>query len=118
MDHSSYDTVNIRYMFQGSIAVPKPANWDVMDAQQKLWWADDILRDKSDSDLLNGLSEFTGTTVQVQGDFFDSAPLALALDLDKANNDDTDPVRVITTRAWEDYWSASEREPEETEEYL
>jgi hypothetical protein len=52
------DKIRIRFLKPGQIEVNKPENFDEMTMRDKINWANDILTDQTDSQILEALADF------------------------------------------------------------
>ncbi len=70
----SKEVIQIRFLRPGRIVAPKPSNFDTLSPQEKLAWANQVLAETSDANLVQAMSDFAPNE-----DFFDETPEAVAL---------------------------------------
>lgn len=88
--------VDIRFLRQGLIEAETPKGFEEMSKQKKIEWAQQILNDKSDKELIQAMSDFREGINQ----FFDETPTVEAIE----GGDEDDAFYgcpIVQTKAWQ-----------------
>jgi hypothetical protein len=93
--------VNIRFLRQGSIEVDAPDNIKKMTAQEIKIWAEKIIEEQSDEELLRALADFRYPKID---GYFDSPPQCSAVE-------DSAGVNIMTTEEWQMFCYGTGNDP-------
>lgn len=91
--------LSIRFLRQGSINVPKPCDFDTWTQDKQLEWAEDVISNHTDLELVEAMSDYPNTEL---GLYFDEAPqVACIEDAEDEYN------KVYTTPEWQAFIGAN-----------
>ena len=91
--------VYIRFLRQGLAKVDAPDNFDKMTAKEKMEWADDLLQQSKDDDIMHMMSDFDKPE---ENGYFDEAPLCAAIE--EAEGNDIGKI-IVQTSDWHEFTS-------------
>ena len=89
---------HIRFLKQGLVEAEAPPGFDQMSPEQKLDWAQAVLADQSDQQLITALADFEQPKVN---GYFDEAPPACAIQT-------KDGEEIAMRQEWQAFWGPRE----------
>ena len=94
----------IRFLRQGCLEVKTPPGFRRMSKKQKLEWAQEVLANTSDTEILDAMSDYRkeDRVASNPGHFFDAPPAACAIEVETRKETKT----LVQTKEWAVFTSA------------
>lgn len=89
--------VFIRFLRHGLIEAEPPENFNKMTPEDKLEWANEVLSQKTDKELIESMADFINPE---KNGYFDESPEACAIEVGEGNLIGT---TIVSTSIWELY---------------
>lgn len=99
MSNAKKETLEIRFLQSGLIKAVKPQGFDAMNNEERDMWADGVLKEQSDHELIEATYtlEHDGSSLHCSGVVFDEAPQVAAIESEYGEN------KLYSTKEWDEF---------------